>query len=133
MDNVIEPQAGALVMEGTEDTPFVHLDRLSDTYIISGRSLPEDVTEFYKPVMDWLEEFAKTPEPEIKFTIKLEYFNTASSKVLLDIMMKLEDIHAAGDTGICIHWHYMAADEDMYEAGVEYKDLVSVPFELISY
>jgi hypothetical protein len=135
MDKTINPmdKIKLLVMEGTEDTPSIHLDRNLGIYMISGRSLPEDVTEFYKPVLEWLEDFSIAPEPEIKFLIKLEYFNTASSKLLLDIMMKLEDIHSSGSSNICIHWHFMNGDDDMYEAGEEYKDLISVPFELISY
>ena len=59
------------------------------------------------------------------------YFNTASSKMLLDILMKLEDMHKAGKESL-VKWYYPEDDEDMKEAGEEYADIVDVPFEQIS-
>ncbi len=117
---------------GTEDTPTVHLDLDNDILEISGRSLPEDVSNFYEPVLTWLDEYSKSPKPKTVFSFKLVYFNTASSKMLLDILMKLEDIHADGHD-VLINWHYPEDDEDMEEAGEEYADIVDVPFEKIAY
>ncbi|MES2837876.1 MAG: DUF1987 domain-containing protein [Bacteroidota bacterium] len=122
-----------LHLVGTEDTPEVLLDPSSNKFVISGRSLPEDVTTFYQPIMDWLDALENNPLSAIKFDIKLEYFNTASSKLILDILMKLEEIHTSGACKINIVWHYQEDDEDMQEAGDEYKDLVEVPFEIVAY
>lgn len=119
-------------IEGTEDTPKIILDTNAGVYSISGRSLPEDVATFYKPVLDWLNEYASSPQPEMNFEIKLEYFNTASSKLLLDILMKLEEI-AEGGASINVQWNYDEQDEDMQEAGEEYSELVSIPFKMIPY
>jgi len=117
---------------GTEDTPSIHLDLENDILEISGRSLPEDVANFYEPVLTWLDEYSKSPKPKTVFSFKLVYFNTASSKMLLDILMKLEDIHADGHE-VLINWFYPEDDEDMEEAGEEYADIVDVPFEKIAY
>lgn len=117
-------------LEGTEDTPTVIIDKAKELFQISGRSLPEDVTTFYKPVTDWLDLFSETPTPSLSLEVKLEYFNTASSKIILDILMKLEEIHQAGSSSIKVIWHYDKRDDDMLEAGEEYKDLVEIPFEL---
>lgn len=119
-------------IQGTEDTPKVILDKDADLMEISGRSLPEDVTSFYEPVLTWLDEYAQNPNPKTIFNFKLIYFNTASSKLLLDILMKLEEIHEAGND-VLIRWHFPEDDEDMEEAGEEYADIVDVPFEQVSY
>ena len=66
------------------------------------------------------------------FTFKLVYFNTASSKLLLDILMKLEDMHENGKE-VLIKWYFPEDDEDMEEAGEEYADIVDIPFEQVSY
>ncbi|HAI74870.1 MAG TPA: nuclear pore complex subunit, partial [Microscillaceae bacterium] len=79
-------------LEGTEDTPKIILDRNNGIFEISGRSLPEDSAEFYQPILDWLQEYAKGPNPDTTFIFKLEYFNTASSKLILDILSKLEQV-----------------------------------------
>jgi hypothetical protein len=121
-------------IHGTDDTPQVILDATPETphLEISGRSLPEDVVTFYAPIIEWLEEYAGAPLGKTVFNFKLEYFNTASSKLLLDILLKLEDIHEDGHE-VLVKWHYPDDDEDMEEAGQEYADIVEVPFEQVSY
>jgi hypothetical protein len=119
-------------IQGTEDTPKVILDKDNDVMEISGRSLPEDVASFYDPILNWLDEYAEGPNGKTVFNFKLVYFNTASSKLLLDILMKLEEIHEAGND-VLIKWHYPEDDEDMEEAGEEYADIVDVPFEQVPY
>lgn len=122
-----------LNFEGTEDTPTVLIDMSKELFQISGRSLPEDVTTFYKPVIDWLDFFSESPTKNLTLEVKLEYFNTASSKIILDILMKLEEIHQAGSSVVKVNWHYDKRDDDMLEAGEEYKDLVEVPFDLLGF
>ena len=122
----------AIKIQGTEDTPKVILDKDSEIFEISGRSLPEDVASFYEPILNWLDEYAESANSNTVFNFKLVYFNTASSKMLLDILMKLEEIHEGGNE-VLIRWHYPEDDEDMEEAGEEYADIVDVPFEQVGY
>ncbi len=117
---------------GTDDTPTVILDAENDIFELSGRSLPEDVTAFYDPILNWLDEYAASPNPKTVLTFKLVYFNTASSKLLLDILMKLEEMHEDGKD-VLVKWYYPEDDEDMQEAGEEYADIVDVPFEQVGY
>jgi hypothetical protein len=119
-------------IQGSEDTPKIILDAGNEILEISGRSLPEDVSSFYEPVLNWLNEYAENPNKKTIFNFKLTYFNTASSKLLLDILMKLEEMHEKGQD-VLIRWHYPEDDEDMAEAGEEYADIVDVPFEQVSY
>ena len=122
----------AIKIQGTEDTPKVILDKDADMFEISGRSLPEDVASFYDPILNWLNEYGEGPNGKTVFNFKLTYFNTASSKMLLDILMKLEEIHEAGND-VTVRWHYPEDDEDMEEAGEEYADIVDIPFEQVGY
>jgi len=117
-----------LNLEGTEDTPKIMLDQANGIFEISGRSLPEDSAEFYRPVLEWLEQYSTSPNPSTDFTFKLEYFNTASSKLILDVLSALEDIK-----GMKISWYFHEDDEDMEEAGQEFSELVEIPFEFKTY
>ena len=119
-------------INATEDTPKVTLDHENRIFEISGRSLPEDVVVFYQPVINWLEELEKDPIENIEFSIRLEYFNTASSKLILDILLKLEDISQKG-IPLKVKWYFVSTDSDMKEAGEEYSEIVSVPFDLVEY
>lgn len=122
-----------LKIAGTEDTPEISYNPEQNEFLLSGRSLPEDVTSFYTPVFEWLEQYGTLGIKGTSFKFKLEYFNTASSKVILDILMKLEELVQNSSADVNIEWHYMDGDDDMLEAGEEYKELVEVPFNLIAY
>jgi hypothetical protein len=122
----------AIKIKGTEDTPNVVLDAAENMMEISGRSLPEDVSSFYGPILNWLADYVKNPNPKTVFNFKLVYFNTASSKLILDILMKLEELNKKGNE-VLVKWFYPEDDEDMQEAGNEYADIVEVPFEQIGY
>jgi hypothetical protein len=122
----------ALIIKGTEDSPSIKLDLNADIMELAGRSLPEDVNTFYEPVLSWIEEYARNPLPSTVFNFKLTYFNTASSKVILDILTQFEEMIEDGHK-VLVRWHYPAEDEDMMEAGEEYAEMVEVPFEMVSY
>ncbi|NJM14240.1 MAG: DUF1987 domain-containing protein [Bacteroidales bacterium] len=119
-------------IKGTEDTPTITLDPEKEVFEISGRSLPEDVAQFYDPILAWLDEYAEAPNAATNFAFKLTYFNTASSKLLLDILLKLEELSEAGNN-VKVLWYYPEDDEDMQEAGEEFNEIVDLTFEHIEY
>ncbi len=119
-------------IKGSDDTPTVILDADNEIMEISGRSLPEDVAAFYEPILDWLDDYSENPNEKTVLDFKLVYFNTASSKLILDILLKLEDLADEGHD-VLVRWHYPDDDEDMEEAGEEYADIVDVPFEQVAY
>jgi hypothetical protein len=121
-----------LKISKTEDTPEVILDVGNELFEITGRSLPEDVNTFYEPILSWIEEYARNPIPKTVFNFKLTYFNTASSKVILDMLTMFEEMIEEGHD-VLVKWFYPEEDEDMQEAGMEYSEMVSTPFEIISY
>ena len=120
-----------LIIQGTDDTPTVRLDPANDIFEISGRSLPEDVADFYKDILDWLTFYIQKPNEQTEFVFKLTYANTATSKILLDVFKLLEDMHERGHK-INIIWFYEVDDEEMLEGGEEYREAFSMPFEMIS-
>ena len=122
-----------LQIKPTFDTPKIDFDPISGNLKIEGKSYPANVTEFYKPIFDWLNKYFKQPAYETTFHLKLDYFNTASSKVIMDLLYKLEDIHNRVNHKIKVIWYYPEDDEDIYETGVEYSELIDLPFELKSY
>ena len=116
-------------LESSEDTPKIVLDAANNEFEISGRSIPEDSAAFYKPILEWIDSYSSKPNPKTNFVFNLEYFNTSSSKLILDILTKLESLHQRGNDMV-ITWCYREDDEDMQDAGEEYAELVQIPFEL---
>ena len=119
-----------IAIEGTPKTPTITFDMASGTLEIKGRSIPENSIEFYKPLVDSLEKYAGKPQSGTNVNIQLEYFNTSSSKCILDVFKKLEAIHKGGSQ-VIINWHYEEDDEDMLEAGEDYQAIINVPFKMI--
>ena len=120
-----------LIIEESIKTPTISFDSGSGILEIKGKSIPENSLEFYKPIFDWLDKYATSPAQSTEFRVQLEYFNTSSSKCLLDLFRKLEATSNAGKSKVKVSWFYEADDEDMMEAGDDYQALVKIPFELI--
>ena len=112
--------------------PGVILDKESGTFEISGKACPEDPIEFYQPIFDWLDEYSEEPLEVTYFNFKMIYDNTATSKVLMMIMQRLEEISDDGNK-VIVRWHFPEDDEDMEEAGEDYSEMVDVEFEMIPY
>ena len=98
---------------------------------MKGRSIPENAIEFFKPLVDWLDEYSEDSKDITNANIQLEYFNTSSSKCILDIFKKLESINKQDDKEVVINWYYEEDDEDMLEAGEDYQSILKIPFKMI--
>ncbi len=121
-----------LDIKATNDTPRVLFDPDNNLFEISGRSLPEDVVTFYQPVLDWLDEYTQSPLKKTDFVFKYIYFNTATSKLVQDILNKLEPLKEKG-VEVKIFWYYEQDDEDMLDLGIEFQENINIPFEIIPY
>ena len=121
---------GPLQQEGTSKTPTVRFDAGTGHLELRGRSIPENSIDFYKPLTDWLDAYARTPRPRTVLHVQLEYFNTSSSKCILDLFKRLEGLRAMGNE-VEVLWHYEPDDEDMLEAGEDYQAIINVPFRMI--
>lgn len=121
-----------LTIDGTPKTPTVEMDIDSGVIEIKGRSIPENSIDFYRPIVEWLDQYSDSPLSETKVNIQLEYFNTSSSKCILDVFKKLEQVFKKnGDKGVVINWFYEEDDEDMLEAGEDYQSILKIPFKMI--
>jgi hypothetical protein len=117
-----------LLIPETSTTPAVILDADKGIFEISGRSVADNPSAVYQPVMQWLNDYAREPRSTTLFVFKLEYFNTASSKALLDIISALYLIRNTK-----VLWYYREDDEYLKEAGEEFFELVNIPFEFKTY
>jgi len=122
----------AINIESTDDTPKVILDKDANKFEFSGKSLPHNPSKFYYPIIDWIVEYGADPNTRTEVYFRMDYFNTASSKMILDIFEKLEAIYKNGHD-VEIFWYHDEDDVDMEEAGEEYSEIVDVPIKLKTY
>lgn len=120
-----------LIIDGGVKTPKVTLDAASGKFEMSGRSIPENAVDFYKPIYEWLDNYTAAPKEKTTLDIRLEYFNTSSSKCLLDVFKKVEKLEKANAGSVTVNWYYETDDEDMLEAGEDYDIIIAVPFNMV--
>ncbi len=121
-----------LQIEAKKSSPEINFDVQTNILSIIGESYPENTTQFYEPIFEWLEEFIDTVEDqEIVFNIELIYFNSSSSKVLMDLFDTLEEA-SEDDKNIVVNWIYDEDNEASLEYGEEFaEDMESLTFNLV--
>lgn len=117
---------------GTEDTPEIYFDEAAVALHIKGSSFPENTFNFYQPIFAWLNEFLEeTDLADLSIHLDLNYYNSSSSKVFMNLFHLLEDHFKAGKN-ISVHWYYDPDDEDSLEEGQDFGvGLEALPFNLI--
>ncbi|RXJ65268.1 hypothetical protein CRV08_15590 [Halarcobacter ebronensis] len=121
-----------LIIDETKYTPYIKLDATNGIIEIKGKSYPENTFEFYKPMMNWVEDFFNSDRKE-KTLVNLEiiYFNSSSSKLFFDFFDLLEEAHNKGKE-IKINWIYHSDNESALEAGEDFKeDFLELDFNLV--
>lgn len=119
-----------MLIEETPKTPYVNLDGENGVFHFRGKSIPADAESFYAPILSWMDSYSSNPAPRTEINIDLDFFNISSSKRLLFIMYKLNEMSDNGHN-VELKWHYFNDDDDMYEVGQDYAFMVKVPFEFI--
>lgn len=114
--------------QSTPKTPRIEFDAENSSFLIQGRSIPENSTEYYRPLIEWLEEYMKSPSAETHINIDVEYFNTSTSKCFVEMFRKLESIMNQSDVRVI--WYYDSDDEDMQESVEDFKKVIRIPIEL---
>jgi sulfatase maturation enzyme AslB (radical SAM superfamily) len=119
-----------LHIEATKYTPEINLDAEKGLIQIKGKSYPENTFEFYKPVMDWLEEYFKNPKDNTTVEMEIVYFNSSSSKQFFDLFDLLEE--NKDKTNLKVKWIYDPENENALEAGEDFKeDFEDLDIELV--
>lgn len=121
-----------LQLQATNTTPRIDLPSKGGEGWIEGNCYPENAFAFFEPVMSWLRNFRKDGGTRMTVNIKLDYFNTSSSKCLLDLFQLLQDANAEG-TQFRVSWLYCQDDPDMRDNGEEFAQGLKLPFEIKGY
>jgi hypothetical protein len=119
----------ALKRDMSDDTPFINFDPNTGLFEMSGRSLPEDASKFYDSVHEWVREYVDNASSSTTVKMKLDYFNSASARKIVEILFILEDL-LEKDNQVNVIWYYDEEDEVMEARGEEVKSVVELPFEL---
>jgi hypothetical protein len=117
-----------LNIKPTKRSPWVVLD--NERFFVMGRSIIENPSAFYKPVLSWISDYSKSWKGKTKIDLGFEYINTGSTKWLYLLLRELSGINGISENAI-ITWYYEEGDEDMRELGFILRSLVNCQFTIM--
>jgi len=118
-----------LQIAGSKQSPLVDFNPETGEMELSGRSIPENSYEFYNPLLEWISNYAKNPKELTVLKVYLEYFNTSSSKYILEVLKRLKEILKNDNASVKVLWCYDEDDEEMMETGEDYEDVTNLEFD----
>ena len=115
-----------LYIEATKQTPEINFDGNKGSFKISGKSYPENVNIFYKQVFNYIDEYKKTPVSKTKLEFNWLYYNTATNKMIMRIIMFLIEANSDFEIG----WYYNEGFEMIMEKGKEIEDILDISIDV---
>ncbi len=119
------------IVKETLETPSIEFYSSMGYLSIKGKSIPNDPIKFYEPLFNILDKYNDSPLAHTKVDFRLEYFNTSSSKCILNILRKIQSISLKSKR-LSVNWFYDEDDEEILEAGEDFSKIIGIPFNLKS-
>ncbi len=110
-------------IEASSLSPFIHLDSEKGIIEMSGRSIVADSETFYKPTIEWIDEYIESPCPKTTFICRFDYYINLFSKILFNLLRKLDKKIISPNT-LEIQWFCRKDDEDMLLLGEDFKQFI---------
>ena len=119
----------SLRIAATEDTPEIDFDTTTGVFKVTGRALPENAHEFFKPIEEWVQSYVESPLESTVVEMRIDYFNSAATRYIFNLLMCFEDIVDDGGDAKVI-WYYKEDDDMIETKGEELASILEVPFEM---
>ncbi len=114
----------------TIKTPEFVINSKEGIIRMKGKSIMEDSHKFYEPILEKLDWYISHAPDKTQVTVRFDYFNTTSSKYLLEIFRRIEDLKNK-NKNVTVFWYYEMDDLDMKYCGEDYRMMLKVPFKMI--
>ena len=118
--------------EATRETLKVECDIHTGEITLEGISYPQDAADFFEPISEWLDKYIDEIANKIVLNVRVSYLNSSSTKFLFELIDKMEEYFIQGGDAK-VNWYYVEDDEDIKEAGLEFKEDLKLPFTLIAF
>lgn len=116
-----------LFIESDKETPQIDFDGNIGNFSISGKSYPENVNIFYTPIFNYIELYQQNPADKTVIEFNWLYYNTATSKIIIKIILKLKEI----DNKLIINWYHKKDFDLIVDKGKEIKEILDIDLNII--
>lgn len=115
-------------IEPSDRSPRVVLDRQESFLLLEGRSYPEEGMDFFDPIVVRFRSMQDSDNPIRTVHIRLEYYNSSTTKAMADLFTALERSARRGNPAKVI-WEY-EEDDDGIEQDIEmFRETYQLNFE----
>jgi len=97
---------------------------------IKGRSIHENVSDFFVPVETWVSEYTLNPAQLTTIDLNLEYCNSSSAKAMIQMLQQVKAVTSKNKSFV-INWYYEEGDDDILERGEYFASILDVPMNFI--
>lgn len=118
------------IVSETAKTPSISFDPVHGLFEIKGKSIPENSFGFYTPVLEFVDAYSSSPADKTVLNVKFEFFNTSSSNRIHALFKKFEKMYQ-DNSEVLIRWFCENGDDNMLEAGEDFRTILHVPFEIV--
>lgn len=118
-------------IQKTISTPHMIIDEENNYLMLSGESFPENIVNFYEPLLGWLDSYLESDFSTLTFDCSLVYFNSSTSKLLMNILNAMNEAAARGKK-VIVNWHSSKENDVIIECGEEFgEDFGDIEFNII--
>ena len=124
-----------IVIKEVQDSPYypsINFNAENGICEIAGESYMEETFKFYSPLLDWIRNYIKEVGKPLTFNFKLTYFNTNSSRLILDMLDIVKKYQDEGGR-VSVNWYYDPEDPDMIDEIQDFEMETNVKINLIEF
>jgi len=119
------------IVKATKYTPYIEFDIAKGNLKMEGDTYPENSYDTFKPLLDKIDEYFTDPTKSLNVEINIEFLNTSSSKMMREIVSKLDEYYESGNK-ISLKWYYPDGDIDLQESWEMLLEDVQFPYEIVA-
>lgn len=122
-----------IVIKEVQDAPYyptVNFNQDNGICEISGESYMEETFKFYSPLLEWIKNYLEDKNKPLTLNFKLTYFNTNSSRLILDMLDIVKKNKEQGSK-IIVNWFYDPADPDMIDEVEDFEMETGLDINLV--
>ena len=116
-------------IDATDRSPKVILDRQESVLMIEGRSYPEEGMDFFDPIVMRFRSLQESENPIRTIHIRLEYYNSSTTKALAELFTALERSAKNGNEAKVI-WEFEQDDDGIQEDITMFQETYALTFEV---
>ncbi len=99
---------------------------------LSGNSILSDPRKFFKPIVEWVEQYIQDPQEKTTVDLKLEYVDTASVQSVFDIMRMFKPLQE-NEKEVEVNFYFEFDDPELLELGEIMEGRLGIKFNFIEY